>query len=50
MPGLDDYPRAPVLDTVEAHVDLHAWLVVLTRRVAEVFALFLSLFSLTNEL
>lgn len=29
--GMDDYPRAPILTSKEAHLDLHCWMIVSTR-------------------
>ena len=34
--GMDDYPRAPILTTQEAHVDLQSWMIVSTRVLARV--------------
>lgn len=34
--GMDDYPRAPILTTQEAHVDLQSWMIVSTSVLARV--------------
>lgn len=34
--GLDDYPRASWITEQEGHVDLHSWMVVITRTVGEI--------------
>lgn len=34
--GMDDYPRAPVLTDMEAHLDLQVWMIVSTRSIAKV--------------
>jgi hypothetical protein len=33
---MDDYPRAPILTTDEAHVDLQTWMIVSTRVLSRV--------------
>jgi mannosyl-oligosaccharide glucosidase len=34
--GMDDYPRAPILTSKEAHLDLHCWMIVSSRVAAKV--------------
>lgn len=34
--GMDDYPRAPILTNLEAHLDLQVWMIVSTRVAARV--------------
>jgi len=33
---MDDYPRAPIMTDMEAHLDLHMWMVVSTRTVSRI--------------
>ena len=37
---MDDYPRAPFLTAEEAHHDLQSWMIISTRTLARVSALF----------
>ncbi|KAG7364833.1 glycosyl hydrolase family 63 protein [Nitzschia inconspicua] len=34
--GMDDYPRAPILTRMEAHLDLHCWMIVSCRAISKI--------------